>query len=70
MGKALACTAMTKSRITRLLPAGFWARCRLLRGPQPVTAERACPVGFPSVATTILAASAAERTRRSDRVQA
>ena len=28
MGKALACTAMTKSRITSLLPAGFRARTR------------------------------------------
>jgi tRNA (cytidine/uridine-2'-O-)-methyltransferase len=48
VGKARACTAMTKSRITRLLPAGFWVRRRPLRGPKPVTAERACPVGFSS----------------------
>jgi hypothetical protein len=53
VGKALACTAMTKSRITSLLREGFRPeRGRLLR-PKPAYGGPARPAGFPVAAKPI-----------------
>ena len=54
MGKALACTAMTKSRITSLLRAGFRPGHGQLLRPEPAYGGPASPAEFPVAATPTL----------------